>query len=44
MCIYIYIYMADSPDQPQLKTQKCKDFECELKNTYPINRTNIGVT
>ena len=36
--IYIYIYMADSLDQPQLKTQKCTKFACELKKTYPINR------
>ena len=41
--IYIYTYMADSPDQRQLKAQKCTQFACELNNTYPINRTNIGV-
>ena len=28
--IYIYIYMADSPDQPQLKTQKLTNVACEL--------------
>ena len=31
--------MADSPDQRQLKTQKCTHLVCELKHTYPINRT-----
>ena len=36
--------MADSPDERQLNTQKCTNFVCELKQTYPINRTNIGVT
>ena len=36
--------MADSPEQPQLKTQKWIHYECELKQTYPINRKNIGVT
>ena len=36
--------MADSPDQPQLKTHKWTNVACELKNTYPINRKHIGVT
>ena len=36
--------MANSPDQPQLKTQKWTTVACELKNKYPISRTNIGVT
>ena len=27
--------MADSPDQPQLKTQKCAHFACELKKNIP---------
>ena len=40
----IHIHMADSPDQPQLKTQKWTNVACELNKTYPINRTNIGVT
>ena len=35
--------MADSSDEPQLKTQKCTIRACELNNTYPINRRNIGV-
>ena len=36
--------MADSPDQRQLKTQKCTHFACEFKKSYPINRKSIGVT
>ena len=40
----ICMYMADSPDQRQLKTQKWTHVASELKNTYPINRTNIGVS
>ena len=38
------MYMADSPDQRQLKTHKWTHFACELNETYPINRTHIGVT
>ena len=38
--IYIYTHMADSPDQRQLTTQKWTHFACELKQAYPINRTN----
>ena len=30
------MYMADSPDQPQLKTQKCTIIVCEL-NTHPLS-------
>ena len=33
--IYTYIHMADSPDQPQLKTQKCTNSACELNNNIP---------
>ena len=36
--------MADSPDQPQLKTQKWTHLACELKKAYPINRKSIKVT
>ena len=36
--------MADSPDQPQLKTHKWLTFVCELKNTHPMTMKNIGVT
>ena len=35
LCIIVY-YMADSPDQPQLKTQKCTNVACELK-TYTLS-------
>ena len=38
MCVYIY--MADSPDQLQLKTQKCTFVACELnKYTQSIEQT-----
>ena len=38
LSLSLFLHMADSPDQRQLKTQKCTHFVCELTNTYPINR------
>ena len=37
------MYMADSPDQGQLNTQKRTHFTNGMKNAYPMNRKNIGV-
>ena len=39
--IYIYIYRADSPDQPQLKTQTCI-FVC-MRIEQHISINHIGV-
>ena len=35
--------MADSPDQPQPKTQKCTHFACELTKHIPYQSNNNRV-